>query len=46
MRRKPPRPKRLHRFEIPVLAIGYATILYWLARGLVYILVYLEGTGA
>jgi len=43
MRRRPPRPKRLRRFEIVVMAIGYATILYWLARAAVYLLVYLKG---
>ena len=37
------RSKRLYRFEIPVLILGYATLLYWLARGVVYVLVLLKG---
>ena len=44
MFRKHARPKRLHRYEIPVLIVGYATLLYWLARGVVYLLVLLKGS--
>lgn len=43
MLRRRSRPKRLHRYEIPVLIVGYATLLYWLARGVVYLLVFLKG---
>lgn len=38
-----PRGRRLRRFEIPVLAAGYATLIYWTGRGLVYLLVLLKG---
>lgn len=36
-RRRP----RLRPFEIAVMAIGYGTILYWIARGLVLLAVWL-----